>query len=647
MGVYLEKTELRTEYNKAELHTAEWQKPFNEYERLARNKLSKFIPKNMPKVNDGSLAAALIETPMHVLPAMRIGKFKATTKKAAWRNEIANIVWKRVIVPNANTQGTFFDKEQITIYKSLIYGVQPIYNFFRSDENYTGSDFYLPYIRNVKLEPGKNSVEDCDYVFLDVFFTKLQLRKLVAGIKENMEEDKAEIKAAKQEGREPEAKTDSSWNIEALEKLIAMAGVSKDEADKNAPEREKNVNASAIKTTICFNRGKNAPFYMFSKYLEDGECLREWTNPDPSGEIPITFQYCYETFDSPYAMGRVELAGPTQNVLDFFTQAHVLATQVGLQPPKKVSGNTANTNLNSLVTAPDAIWQLGEATVDVVQTATSVYSQFTNNFGLYKAQLQNLQGRTDGSVSAEAGDPQFSKTPAGVNQQVDRTNAQDNYLRNKHDAAYSKMSTKMINVHFAMSKGADIIDVIEEDLERLYKAGYFDEDPNTPTPSFEEVKNQYNEIEILYEDLQDVYKFEFDPRPESDEAEKARWLEIIDIYASNPNLGPLLEQSGYRFDLGEAFKRVIGASGASDIDKVLVKIEPESEGTGEGGTGGYDPAMIEQVMQEFGINDPEVAKTIILAREKGYPEEFIINAIVNNNLIAAPAAAEGEVIDAA
>jgi hypothetical protein len=194
-------------------------------------------------------------------------------------------------------------------------------------------------------------------------------------------------------------------------------------------------------------------------------------------------QYCYETLESPVGIGRVELAGPTQNVLDYMTQAHVLATQIGLQPPKKLKGAIDQTNLNSLTFTPDALWQVGQAEVDVVNTATSVYSQFPANFGLYKAQLQNLQGSTDGSVSSESGDPGFSKTQAGVKMQESRTNAQDNYLRNKADTAAAKMAEKMMNVHMANMQGADILDIAEDDVERLTKAGYFDENPETPEPS--------------------------------------------------------------------------------------------------------------------------------------------------------------------
>lgn len=636
--IYLSKEELTDAYYEAERVAKDWYKPFNEYERLAGNKLSKTLGKNMPRVNDGSLAASLIETPMQVLPSMQPGKFQSQNRKEAWLNEIANIVWKTKIVPNANTQATFFDKEQIALYRALKYGAQPRYNFFVSSETYTGSDWSLPYIRNVKLEPGKFSVDDCDYVFLDIYFTKLQLKKII----EQNKKDK-----------------DSSWNVKALQKLADMAMTSKEMEEQNINERDKQINASGIKVTACFNRGIGAPFYMFSKHLEKGECLREWKNPDPTGDLPITMQYCFENLESPYGIGRIELAGPTQNVLDYMTQAHVLATQIGLQPPKKIRGATDTANLNSLTFTPDALWQLGQAEVDVVQTTSSVYSQFPNNFGLYKSQLQTLQGRTDGSVSAQSGNPTFSKTQAGVQMQEDRTNAQDNYLRNKADTASAKMAEKMMNVHMAQMKGADILDIAEDDLDRLTKAGFFDDNPLTPEPSM-------SELPILYEQLKSTYKFEFDPRPEADEDEKSRWLELIDIATSNPNVLPAVQMSGYEFNLGEAFKKVISASGADGWDKVLVKIDPEQQGDIDPATGmpmqpqgqpemqeapqeqvmDQGPEMPEQqeqvdpqvadelqvTMQEYGV-DESVAQAIMQARRQGFSEEEVVKYLKDNGAI--------------
>jgi len=587
MAIYLEKAELQDVYYEADRTAKDWFSPFNEYERIAGNKLSKTLAKNMPRVNDGSLAASLIETPMQVYPSMQTGKFTSQNRKEAWLNEIANITWKTKIVPNANTQAPFFDKEQIALYRALKYGMQPRYNFFVSTENYTGSDWSLPYVRNLKLEPGKFSVDDCDYVFLDIYYTKLQLKKII---------DKL--------GKD---KDTGGWDVKQLKSLADMAMTNKEMDEQNINEREKAVQSSGIKITACFQRGIGAPFYMFSKHLEKGSCIRTWKNPDPTGDLPITSQYCYENLESPYGIGRVELAGPTQNVLDYMTQAHVFATQVGLQPPKKLSGPTDQTNFNSLTHTPDALWQLGQAQIDVVQNTNSVYTQFPNNFGLYKSQLQTLQGRTDGSISAESGNPNFSKTSAGVKMQQDRTNSQDNYLRNKADTASAKMAEKMMNVHMAQMEGADILDAAEEDIEKLLKAGYLDDNPNTPEPS-------PGDLPIMYEELKATFKFEYDARPEADEDEKNRMLELIDIATSNPNIIPAMQQSGYEFNLGEAFMKVINASGTTNADKILTKLNPEDQQAM-----GVDPATGQPIGQPQGQpqgTDPQIEQKMQQSDEK-------------------------------
>lgn len=633
---YLDKSELKDTYYEASQKAEAWHKPFNEYERLAGNKISATIGKNMPKVNDGSLASALLETPMVVLPSMQTGTFTSNERKEKWLNEIANIIWRERIVPNARTQASFFDKEQIALYRALKYGAQPRYNFFVSTERYTGSDWSLPYIKNLKLEPGKFSVDDCDYVFLDIYFTKLQLKNII-------EQQKSEAAIAKEEGRKP----DTSWDIKELQKLVDMALTSKEIKEQNINERDKQIHASGIKLTACFQRGIGAKFYMLSSQIEGDGCVREWTNPDPTGDLPITMQYCFETLETPYGIGRVELAGPTQNVLDFMTQAHVLATQIGLQPPKKITGPVDTTNLSSIVHAPDALWQMGSAQIDVVQTATSVYSQFPANFGLYKAQLQNLQGRTDGTVSSESGDPGYSKTQAGVQLQQSRTNAQDNYLRNKADSASARMAEKMMNVHMNMMQGADIIDIAQEDADRLKKAGFIDDNPETLEPAM-------GELPIIYDAIRSTFRFEYDPRPEADEDDKNRWVELINIATSNPNIIPAMQASGWDFNLGEAFKKVIAASGANDWDKVLTETNPQDaqidpttgqpmavDGNGADSEAGVaegqsvdeqSPARQEilMTMGQYGIDEDE-ATAVVAARRQGYQEEEIANFLRKRN----------------
>lgn len=640
--VFLDEKEIEDAYREAVTKSRLWYEPFNEYERLAANKLRADHNPLMPKVNDGSLASSLIETPMLVLPEMQTGNFECTDNDNPWLEELVNIIFKKKMIPGATTQAPWFDKEHTSLYRALKYGAQPRYNFYVSTDNYTGSDWSLPYIKNVKLEPGKYSVDDCDYVFLDIFYTKLQIKKIIDS-----------IKSANKKAKEAGEKADTSWDMKELERLVDMALSEKEMEEMPLAERQKAVSASGIKLTACFQRGVKAPFTMFCT-SGNYAVVRTWDNPDPTGDLPITMQYCFMDLETPYGRGRIEMAGATQNVLDYLTQAHVFATQVGLQPPVQAKGPIDGANLDSWVHAPNAIWRTGNAQVEVMQTTNSVYTQFPTNYGMYQAQLQNLQGKTTGSVSSESGNPGFSKTQAGVKMQEGRTNAQENYLRNKADSASAQMITKMMNVHMAQMKGADFMKLTGDEAERLMKVGLIDEDPMTKTPSVDE-------ISFMYDDMRGTYKFEYDPRPQSDEEEKGRWLELIGIATSNPNIIPAVEQSGFRFNLGEAFKRVISNSGTKDADKVLVPIDPEEQLGMDMNQDMQDPnaeplmtgdpmqapeqpmqqlqgepapqeiqALAQQLMQENGL-DEGTAMFVAHASLAGVPEEEILAKIGASN----------------
>jgi len=188
---------------------------------------------------------------------------------------------------------------------------------------------------------------------------------------------------------------------------------------------------------------------------------------------------------------------------------------------------------------------------------------------------------------------------------------------------------------------ADLLEIAEDDKARLVSAGYFDDNPMTEDiPSL-------TEIPILYDELRSTFKFEYDPRPETNEDEKARYLEALDIITSNPNVMPMAQQDGYQLHIGEVLKKVFVASGTEDIDKIITKMEAETAAidpiTGMpipqdmGQMGGQMPQdmpmeqpmqapeiSLEDTMAMYGV-DENTAMAIMEARQKGYKEEEIAN----------------------
>lgn len=91
-------------------------------------------------------------------------------------------------------------------------------------------------------------------------------------------------------------------------------------------------------------------------------------------------------------------------------------------------------------------------------------------------------------------------------------------------------------------------------------------------------------------------------------------LELIDIATSNPNIIPAMQQSGYEFNLGEAFMKVINASGTTNADKILTKLNPEDQQAM-----GVDPATGQPIGQPQGQpqgTDPQVEQKMQQSDEK-------------------------------
>lgn len=544
--------------------------PFNEFERLADNDVREDLPSNMPKVNDGSLADLIQKTPMRVLAQMFTGTAKVlesidpkTGKPVypqSWMTELLNFVWTKKIVPNANTQAPFLRKGQLALYNALKYGSQPIYTFYTSNGSYRGADFMLPYVRDVYLEVGKHSDLDSDYIFLDSYYTRLQLARLIA-----------------QANKLEEVGVKSPWDIESLKKIYnSHVESQKDYLSKNKSERNRPVRSTQIKFTTVFQRGVEAPFHTF--YSEGNKesitIVRRKINEDPTGDIPIHFLYAYETLDNPYGNGQIKLSGGTQNVLDYLTQLHVLATQLGLQPPILIEGDTEQTDIKSMIYAPSQFWFTGGAKVDVMETSSSIYQEFPKAYGLYKSNLVNAQGQAPVDVAGGVEtNPTAGKTPKAIAGRQATTSEFDNFLRGQFYNTFRRVAKSMLNIHCANMQGEDIERLEADDAMKLSRAGLIPLDEQTGMP-------QTNEIAMVWDQLRGKFDFEIDPDSTvvKDNQEQITALSsVLDLIQQNPYLLQYVRSTGYDLQVGEVYRQIFTKMGLQDVEKILVPLSQQDK----------------------------------------------------------------------
>lgn len=601
-----------------------WQEDYPEYQRLADNELLDDFDEILPEVNDGSLSAALFKLPKRIVSSRLTGRAKAEDRDDAWVTELANIVWESKIIPNANTQAPFHRKWKDAVRKAAIYGSVPLITLFVERGRYIGSDFIVAQPQDVRLAPGAVSDYDSDVFFWDVYYPKLKLQKL-------LERAEAEDKA--------EGDNYNKWNIPAIQKLLDEFPEEEDD-NQNKLDDDNMPKPKGVKLTTIYQRGVGAPFYLL--HPQSKAILREWENPDPSGDVPVHFLYCYQDFENPYGTGIVKLAGGTQNVLDLLTKSDVLATQLGFRPPIAVGGDTTGLDIDSLVYSQDAIWEEGNARVERREISNQIYSQLPTRMEVYKNQLYKMIPMGDTSVSAAAGDPLASKTPAGVKATQASLSLDDDDFKDNLYMTYEAKARSMINTHFANMQGNDLLKLSDEEREILAKAGL--EFP------VDEMGQPTNELDVVWDNARADFTFELDAeqdKAKDDETRLEGLLRVYEIVKADPNTPMILTQSGKRFNEGELISEIIHLT--SDNDKILEDISPEDQEAlqqeqmmaqqqqmaeqqqAQSQQPQADP--VKQIMQQYGV-DEQMAMFILDAAQQGFSEEEIAAAVQRNAGVA-------------
>lgn len=549
---YFDDDDLKQLYSDSKTEAHIWREHYPDYERLADNGLMEGLDPNLPEVNDGSLAASLFKLPKRIVSTKLRGEVKALDRDEQWLSELANLQWQNEIIPNANSQAPFHRKWKDAVRKAAIYGSVPLITLFVEKNGKRCTDFIVAQPQDVTLEPGKVSDYDSDVIFWDVYFTKLQL--------ENM------IEQAKEESKDKEGY--NKWNIPALQKILD----SKDIEERSSLDSPRQLNnkkrPSGFKFCVAFQRGVEAPFYMY--HYSSDDVVREWSNPDPTGDIPVHFLYCYQDFINPYGIGIVKLAGGTQNVLDYMRQADVLATQLGLRPPIKISGNAEDVDEESIVYAQDALWFVGQADAERQELADGVYTQLPNRIAMYKTSLNQLIPTGDTSISSNAGDPAYSKTPQGVQFQRADLSIDDQDFKDNLYVTYAAVAKSMINTYFANMEGSDLIKLSDDERQLLMKAGL-----QFPTNESGEMSNQ---LEIQWESVRAKFDFEVDPTSDTvtTDQEQAQILTEA-LKTITPQVNYYMSQDGWKFNLGQAYYELFSKMSIDNLQDIISKMTDEEQ----------------------------------------------------------------------
>ncbi|MEI7632134.1 MAG: hypothetical protein WCJ60_02325 [bacterium] len=546
MFSYLDETTVFDAFRDSKVYMRPLFEPFTEFERIARNRPHEGIDKAYPKTTDGTTASIVQKTPRRIIQQLPTGKVKSDSED--WLTHVADFIYNNKILLNANSQYSLIQKSWAAVSKALTYGSQPAYVSFVRNGEYFGTDITLPYIKDVFLERGKLSDKDSNYILMRSWYQPADIKAII---------EKEKDLAAKAKKRKEEYTP--TWDIEAL-KEIQDNQSQKDDLSVTPNERAKNNRTGGVEIIHAFQKGVGAKFYSF--HMGTQKIVRTRVNPDPRGVMPIHFLYADVDMSNPLGRGYVELVGAMQNLIDTEVQMYQYNRALMLNPPLLKKGNWSKSQAKF---APNTIIDLGSdvnASLEALRIDTSAIAQFPANYGLMKSQLLNLLSSPDASISAEIGNPGFSKTDAGVKQQQGNVSVDDNYMRRNFEAWFQDISETMINLYFAEKHGIEEIIVDEMTADKLNDAqpGSVSED---------------NKIRINWDTETPNLEFRVDASTsmkKDDQEQITQLKELLADTAASPYIPYYIQAEGYELHTGEVYKQLFQRLGLQDIDKILTKL---------------------------------------------------------------------------
>lgn len=530
---YLSENDLAETLADSETYMKGFYEGIPELQRLTRGKPGK-IPKGKPRVTDGTLAAIRRETPKQIIQQMPTGR--VTIYQDEDMEDQANAVLTDVIIPNANSGGIPYAKAKRAIKSTIDVGSAWAYCFFNRTGSVLHADYKIKYYRDILFENGKVSEFDSNFMPMIDWLTKADLKALI------YQAEHAE-----------EVEVETGWNVAYLKELLEKGPGDKDELNKTPAEKKANESGAFFKLVYFFQKGVGANFYCYAPVIE--KCVRTWVNPDPRGVIPIHGLVPEDDDDSPLGEPLAMISAGKQNLLDFDMQMYQYGQALLYSPPVKKWGSTAASKVKLI---PDNVIEM-EGTpatddfkaVDMVNSATQ---NFGNNYGLIKTQIQSEMGRrSDTSIASSAGNPNFSKTPAGVAQGQQVTDISNNDLLMSYEAWQGRIFETCLNIHYALSKGKKEVQLQRNTLTRLKL------DKN---PTIDYDKN-YGAIHYCVN--------AFTSKKLSD-AEQVANMALVDPLMTIQNAWQLA-QKGWKLDIGEFQKAKLVRMNIDSIDKFLYKMD--------------------------------------------------------------------------
>lgn len=375
---------------------------------------------------DNTLASYLEKMPKNVVQKMPTFVVDAHTHSKA-EDLVYEYIATKILLRSGSSKGYgLLQKQWIELRNAATFGACAAYLPFENDHGeYTVGETPI-YWGDLYPEAWSTNLNSSNFIQFRTLKTEDDIKELIAGNDDEV---------------------GGTWDKEGLEEVLAYG------TGQNTGKDNVNIKAAMeglpdhMYELFVFTNEK----WVITWHYASATILR--VIPNLSGRRRVVA--LYSDYDGSSIMGRslVDMAYGAQQSLTSLLRNFVYTSDYNTDPAKTVKGISLNEDTFNLTKGNTMFLNDEDGKVDLLPIDTQTIQNFPNLYSLLKTVLlTSLPASSDSSISAGVGDPTYSKTQAGVNDQSDKADIENNYYRKNYETYFEMNLENKINIYLAEVK---------------------------------------------------------------------------------------------------------------------------------------------------------------------------------------------------
>lgn len=496
-------------------------------------------------LSTGELTTLAIDGACRVMAQLPTGRFYNFNGKTA-ANMLMNLLFEHYVLPNATNGGPMLLKHRLVNLYSRVFPYVPVFIDWKVNKNkgldYAGPDMIVLHPRRFRPQPGKTSIEEMDYCFVDTEVSKEWL-----------------------DGRDKKY-----WmNIDEVIR-DADKGSGAPEEDRSTEERGK----TRTGITIRHRFKSNGDWDVYCPVQD--KLIMHVADYFPG--IPIALKLQYPKLDQLAGLNDFDRGQGSQKSIDSLFRLRLDSIAASIDPPLKI--DPEQVVLSSIVRQPKAKWFVKNGSMNAIEPANispQGFSDFQGTYGVLKANLLSLGATTDTTVPKGV-DPGFGKTPEALKMQGERQGARDAWDIFMMEMFIERVYTIIANMLAKKGVNEFAFRLLGNSMEKI-KEQYPNEDVSGLLKQGKD--GRYG---IAPQRIAGEYRYIIDQGSTLKKDDTGgKMLSLMKLYNQYPEIKEDFIASGQKFNFAAAFKRVAIDSGVQDWEKIIITEQnPEkTEGIGD------------------------------------------------------------------